>query len=155
MNTRKIDKAFFGRTSVTRIYQGRRLVWPITGVDMPLEYISNGTGQHPDPFYNSPDVYYDTGVVPSLNTKVEIMYEWPKLYSNSALFGVGDYLKYGDSINATQDKSTFYFYNPGAWRDINIPEPRAWWGCESYSIRSSRELYLPGVSFNTPHTFIL
>lgn len=158
MNTRIIDKAFFGSTSVIKLYQGSELVWPILipGIDASLEYISNGEGVNPDDFYtNQPDVYYDTGVIPSLNTKVEIMYEWEKLVTNEALFGVGDYLKYGDSISDRQDERTYFMFLPGTWKSGFTPSPVAMWGSEASHIHSSRRLALPEASFGTPHVFTM
>ena len=46
MNTRIIDKAFFGNTSVIKLYQGGELVWPLNYYDYEADAVDLGLPSH-------------------------------------------------------------------------------------------------------------
>lgn len=59
---------YIGDSSISRLYQGDNLVWDSSHPDILLEYIANG----PDTDNSKKSVFFNTGVVPDVSTKVEI-----------------------------------------------------------------------------------
>lgn len=79
----------FGDVQVKYLFQGTTLVWPPQPEhpeypDIRLEYISNGTAR------TQPNVYFDTGYIPTNNTQVEVKYSYHSKVNSTALFGVYD-----------------------------------------------------------------
>ena len=73
--------AYIGDSSVSRLYQGDQLIYDAGHPDILCTYISNGDSS------TTPDVYFNTGVVPDFTVKVETKYSCSTNTTSKGLFG--------------------------------------------------------------------